>query len=49
MRQGSFTRTVALPQEVDPEQVAAKIENGMLKITLHPTKAIKSKTIPITG
>ena len=49
MRQGSFSRTVALPQDVDPEHVAAKLENGMLKITLHPTKAIKSKTIPVTG
>jgi HSP20 family protein len=49
IRKGSFTRTVVLPQEVDPEQVAAKLENGMLKIALHPTKAIKSKTISITG
>ncbi len=49
LRQGSFTRTVALPQEVDPDQVAAKLENGMLKVTLHPTITIKSKTVPITG
>lgn len=49
MRQGSFMRTVGLPQEVDPDQVAAKLENGMLRITLHPTKSIKSKTIPVTG
>ena len=49
IQRGSFTRTVSLPQEVDPEQVAAKLENGMLKITLHPTKAIKSKNIPVTG
>jgi HSP20 family protein len=48
IRQGSFTRMIALPQEVDPEQVSAKLENGMLKVTLHPTKAIKSKTIPVT-
>lgn len=49
IRQGSFTRTLSLPQEVDPDQVTAKLENGMLKITLHPTKAIKSKTIPVTS
>ena len=49
IRGGSFSRTVALPQDVDPEQVAAKLENGILKIELHPTKAIKTKTIPVTG
>jgi HSP20 family protein len=49
MRQASFSRTIALPQDVDPERVAAKLEHGILKIELHPTKAIKSKTIPITG
>lgn len=49
MRQRSFSRTVALSQEVDPEQVAAKIQDGMLKITLHPTKAIKPKTVPVRG
>ena len=49
LRQGSFTRTIALPQEVDPEKVVAKLESGMLKITLQPMKAIKSKTIPVTG
>jgi HSP20 family protein len=48
IRQGSFTRMIALPQEVDAEQVSAKLENGMLKVTLHPTKAIESKTIPVT-
>jgi HSP20 family protein len=49
LRQGSFTRTVELPQEVDPDQVKAKLENGMLKIELHPKQTIKSKTIPVTG
>lgn len=49
LRQGSFTRTVVLPQEVDPDRVTAKLEDGMLKIELHPTKAIKSKTIPVIG
>jgi HSP20 family protein len=49
IRQASFTRMIALPQEVDPDQVSAKLENGMLKVKLHPTKAIKSKTIPVTA
>ena len=49
LRQGSFSRTVELPQEVDPNNVAANLENGMLKVTLHPTKTIASKKIPVTG
>jgi HSP20 family protein len=49
LRQGSFSRTVVLPQEIDPDQVAAKLEDGILKITLRPMKAIKSKTIPVSS
>lgn len=49
LRQGSFTRVVELPEEIDPEHVDAKLENGMLKITLRPTHAVKAKNIPITG
>lgn len=48
MEQGSFKRTVGLPAEIDPDQVSAKLENGMLTIALRPMKAIKSKSIPIT-
>lgn len=47
MRQGSFARTIDLPQEIDPERVTAKLENGVLQLTLHPTTAVKSKSIPI--
>jgi HSP20 family protein len=47
VQQDSFTRTLALPQEVDPDKVTAKLENGLLKLTLHPTASIKHKTIPI--
>ena len=49
LRQGSFVRTVALPAEIDPDHVAAKLENGMLTVTLQPTKPIASKTIPVTA
>jgi hypothetical protein len=37
---------IAPPQGVDSENVWAKLENGMLKGKLHPTKAIK--TIAVT-
>lgn len=49
MRHGSFARTIALPQEVDAEKIAATFENGLLKVTLPAAKAIKAKSIPITG
>jgi HSP20 family protein len=49
IRQGSFVRTVVLPQEIDPDRVAAKLENGLLTIVLRPTKPIKSKSVPVTG
>lgn len=49
LRHGSFSRTIALPQEVDPDHVTANLENGMLKVTLQPTKTIASKKIPVTG
>jgi len=48
-RKGSFLRNVLLPQEIDPEQVSAKLENGMLTVSLRPTKVLKSKTIPIAS
>jgi len=45
----SFSRTLTLPSEVDPEEVTATIENGILKIALQPEKSIQRKTIPIRG
>jgi|GEM_PF-1251270 len=49
LRAGSFSRTVPLPLEIDPEQVTATVENGILKIALQPEKSIQRKTIPIKG
>lgn len=49
LRQGSFVRTVALPTEIDPDHVAAKLENGMLTVTLKPTKPIPTTTIPVSA
>ena len=49
MRRGSFTRTVTLPQDVDPDKVDARVEKGVLKLMLSPLKAIASKRIAIKG
>jgi HSP20 family protein len=49
MRRGSFTRTITLPQDVDPDKVDARVERGVLKLMLSPLKAISAKRIAIKG
>jgi HSP20 family protein len=48
MRQGSFSRTITFPENVDPEKVVASLENGLLKVTVQPVRPIERKKIPIT-
>lgn len=47
MRRGTFTRTVSLPQDIDPDTVDANIEKGVLKIELKPVKPIASKKVEV--
>ena len=49
MRQGSFTRTIAFPDEIDADKVAAALENGMLKVTVRRVQPVSPKKIPITA
>lgn len=49
LRRGSFTRTITLPQDVDPEKVEAKVEKGVLTLSLLPLKPIAAKKIAIKG
>src|SRR4030088_218161 len=44
---GSFTRSFTLPSSVDPEQVSADYENGMLKIKLAKKAEAKAKQIKV--
>ena len=46
---GSFARTLGLPFDVDPEQVKAKFEKGVLKVTVPKPAEVKAreKKIPI--
>lgn len=44
---GRFTRSFALPTHVDTSKVAAKVEDGMLKVTLPKTEAVKPKSISV--
>jgi HSP20 family protein len=47
IRRASFTRTIGLPREVDPDRAKATFENGVLSITLQPSTPITGKTIKV--
>ncbi|MDP3014831.1 MAG: Hsp20/alpha crystallin family protein [bacterium] len=44
---GRFTRSIILPQEIDPDRTQASIKNGVLKITLPKVNKTKSKKIKV--
>lgn len=46
-RYGKFTRSFTLPASVDPQNVNATFENGVLKITLPKREEFKPKQITI--
>lgn len=49
LRQGSFARTIELPDEIDVDKAGATFENGMLRLTLPASKTNAKKKIPIGG
>ena len=44
---GAFSRSIALPQGVDPERVEASFRNGVLEMRIPKTKEAKGKKIDI--
>jgi HSP20 family protein len=46
-RYGSFTRTLQLPAGVDPQQVTADYDNGVLTVTLQKQPGAVAKKIPV--
>lgn len=44
---GSFSRSFALPKNVDAEKISAETKNGILKVHLPKTKESKPKTIEV--
>jgi HSP20 family protein len=46
-RYGSFVRSIALPDTVDPENVEATAENGVLTVTLPKREETKPRTIKV--
>ena len=46
-RVGEFSRTVTLPAEVDPEQVTARLQDGILRIRLTEKVACQPRKIEV--
>jgi HSP20 family molecular chaperone IbpA len=46
--QGSFTRIIALPAEVDESKATASMKDGMLELTLPKAEKSKRHTISIS-
>ena len=46
-RYGSFSRSIALPQDVDPEKIEAEYENGVLTVSVPKVEAVKPKRISV--
>ena len=44
---GSFSRSIILPQEIDPDKAKASIKNGVLKIVLPKVNRSKSKRLEV--
>ena len=48
-RSGAFTRTIQLPFRVDPEQIEARFENGVLQLSLQRPEEDKPRRIEVKG
>ena len=46
---GSFSRTVVLPEKVDPERVSARAANGLLTVWLATKESRQARKIAVTG
>jgi len=44
---GRFSRSIALPTTVNPDRVEARYKDGILRITMGKSKAVKSKRIEV--
>ena len=48
-RSGAFTRTLQLPYRVDPDRIAAQLENGVLRLSLPRPEEDKPRRITISS
>ncbi len=44
---GTFTRSIAVPKDVDADKISANFKNGVLEITLPKAEEVKPKEIEI--
>jgi HSP20 family protein len=44
---GSFRRTMALPQGVDPAKAQASFDNGILRVSIPKTQVAKKRTVKV--
>ncbi len=44
---GSFSRTLQLPEDVDPDQVTAELKDGVLTVTLPKSAEVKPRKIEV--
>lgn len=47
MRRGSFSRSVTFPENLDPANISAKMEGGVLEIEIPSLRPAENKKIPI--
>ncbi len=47
IRRGSFTRTIALPQGLEPDRATARFENGLLTLSIPKAEVVKPRQIRI--
>jgi HSP20 family protein len=48
-RSGAFTRTIQLPFRVNPERIEARLENGVLQLSLQRPEEDKPRRIEVKG
>ena len=46
-RYGSFSRTIDLPAEIDPDRITAKVHNGVMTVTLGKVEQPQGKPIRV--
>jgi HSP20 family protein len=46
---GKFARAITLPTQVDAEKVDASYVNGVLRVTLPKSAAVRPRTVPVKG
>jgi HSP20 family protein len=47
--QANFSRLIGLPSEVDADKVEARLENGLLQMTLPKAEAVKPRKIAVSA